>query len=33
MIEEEVKGEEDNDSWSASSTIRVYSVQNESNRP
>jgi hypothetical protein len=33
MAEEEGKGEEENDSWSASSTIRVYSVLNESNKP
>lgn len=33
MIEEEGKGEEENDSWTATSTIRVYSVLNESNKP
>jgi hypothetical protein len=33
MIEEEGKGEDENDSWTASSIIRVYSVLNESNKP
>ena len=33
MAEEEGKGEEENDSWSGSSIIRVYSVLNESNKP
>ena len=33
MIEEEGKGEEETDSWTAPSTIRVYTVYNESNKP
>ena len=33
MAEEEGKGEEENDSWTGSSIIRVYSGLNESNKP
>ena len=33
IAEEEGKGEEENDSWTGSCTIRVYSVLNESNKP